>query len=65
VLRQAGLIDTERDPVDARWIYYSVNESALDALSGAFGQFLNPERIQPRHPNCGPASVRSIQISTS
>ncbi len=34
VLRQAGLVDAERDPVDARWIYYSIHPAALAALRG-------------------------------
>ena len=31
-LRAAGLVDAERDPVDSRWIYYSINRAALDEL---------------------------------
>jgi len=54
VLRDAGLVEMERDPVDARWIYYSVNENALQELNEAFGAFFNPQRIQPRSPTCGP-----------
>lgn len=54
VLRQAGLVDVERDAVDARWVYYSVNRATLDALNAAFGAFFDPARIEPRHPACGP-----------
>ena len=54
VLREAGLIDVERDAVDARWIYYSVNRAALIELTRAFGTFFNPERIKPRRLTCGP-----------
>src|SRR5512140_286610 len=57
VLREAGLIDVERDPVDARWLYYSVNREALDGLTSAFGAFFAPERIKPRRLTCGPQSV--------
>ncbi len=32
VLREAGLVDMERDAVDGRWIYYSVNEVALGVV---------------------------------
>ncbi len=54
VLREAGLIDVERDTVDARWIYYSINRNALNELTHVFGTFFNPERIKPRRLTCGP-----------
>ena len=57
VLREAGLIDVERDPIDARWLYYSVNREALDGLNLAFGAFFTPERIKPRRLTCGPQSI--------
>jgi ArsR family transcriptional regulator len=59
VLRQAGLIDMERDPLDARWIYFSVNPPALAELNRAFSAFFNPDRIQPRRAYCGPQAVLS------
>ena len=57
VLRQAGVVDAERDALDGRWIYYSVNRAALDELTTAFGAFFDPARIQPRRPACGPQSA--------
>ncbi len=54
MLREAGLIDVERDVVDARWVYYSINRAALDELNEAFGSFFDPDRIKPRRPTCGP-----------
>jgi ArsR family transcriptional regulator len=54
VLRQAGLVDTKRDALDARWIYYSLNPEALTELHRALGQFFDPDRIKPRRPTCGP-----------
>ena len=54
VLRQAGLVHVERDALDARWIYYSIDRPALDALTATFGQFFDPARIKPRRPTCGP-----------
>jgi ArsR family transcriptional regulator, arsenate/arsenite/antimonite-responsive transcriptional repressor len=54
VLRQAGLVDVERDAVDARWMYYSINQAALNELNGMFGMFFDPKRIKPRRPTCGP-----------
>ena len=58
VLLAAGLVQSERDPHDARWIYYSVDQEALVRLSGALGGLLDPSRIKPREPNCGPKPCR-------
>ncbi len=54
ILREIGLVDIERDAVDARWVYYSINQTALAALAQTFGAFFDPQRIQSRHPACGP-----------
>jgi ArsR family transcriptional regulator len=54
VLRQAGLVNIERDVVDGRWVYYSINQPALAELNALFGAFFDPERIQPRRLTCGP-----------
>jgi ArsR family transcriptional regulator len=53
-LRGAGLVDVERDPIDARWMYYSVNQPALNELNATFGTFFDPQRIKPRRLTCGP-----------
>lgn len=67
VLRKAGLVDIERDAVDARWIYYSINQTALAELNETFGVFFNPDRIKPRRPTCGPQSsvVRLSDIAVA
>ena len=67
VLRQAGLVDVERDAVDARWIYYSINQAALKELNEMFGVFFDPDRIKPRRPTCGPQSsvVRLSDIAVT
>jgi ArsR family transcriptional regulator, arsenate/arsenite/antimonite-responsive transcriptional repressor len=57
ILRKAGLVEIERDAVDSRWIYYSINTQVLAELNQAFGVFFNPERIQPRRPTCGPQFI--------
>ena len=59
-LRATGLVDVERDAVDSRWIYYSINRAALDELNSAFGAFFNPGRIKPRRITCGPKNLISI-----
>lgn len=57
VLREAGLVESARDPFDARWVYYSVNPDTLAALNRAFGAFFDPARIKPRRLTCGPQSA--------
>ncbi len=56
VLREAGWVNVERDPLDARWVYYSTNRDKLTALSQVFGLFFDPERIKRRRPTCGPGN---------
>lgn len=68
VLREAGLVSTERDPYDGRWVYYSVNVAALAGLNRAFGSFADPRRVRPRRLTCGPrarivAEVGSVSDS--
>lgn len=54
VLREAGWVNAQRDPLDSRWVYYSVNEHKLTQLRQQLAAFLDPKRIQPRLPTCGP-----------
>ena len=54
VLSEAGLVESERDPEDARWVYYSVNRAALSRARAALDRLLDVRRIQPRVPSCGP-----------
>ena len=54
ILRNMGLVDVERDAVDARWIYFSINQTSLAELNQAFGAFFDADRIRPRRPSCGP-----------
>jgi ArsR family transcriptional regulator, arsenate/arsenite/antimonite-responsive transcriptional repressor len=56
-LHKAGLVDMQRDPVDARWVYYSVNQTALNQLNQALAGFFDPERIKPRRTVCGPQEL--------
>lgn len=57
VLRKAGLVDVERDPVDARWVYYSINLTAMEELKQILGDFFDPARIHPRRLTSGPQSA--------
>lgn len=54
ILRDLGLVEMERDAVDGRWVYFSLNEVALAELNHAFSAFFNADRIRPRRPMCGP-----------
>lgn len=56
-LRAAGLVDIERDTVDSRWVYYSINREVMEELNAAFGAFFDPKHIQPRRPTCGPQTM--------
>jgi ArsR family transcriptional regulator len=57
ILRELGLIDVERDAIDARWVYFSINEEALETLNQTFAAFFDGNRIQPRLVTCGPQGV--------
>ena len=54
ILREIGLVQSERDPDDARWVYHSIDREALVELNEAIGHLLDVNRIQPRVPSCGP-----------
>ena len=56
ILKKAGLVNIERDPVDSRWIYYTINQITYKELGVYLNDFLDPDRIQPRQPTCGPVN---------
>ena len=57
ILREAGLINAERDQTDARWIYYNVNPEVLKSLQQLLSAFLDPARVQPLSSGCRPRQV--------
>ena len=59
VLHDAGLVQSERDDQDARWIYHSVDRQKLGQLDAAMRHLLDADRTQPRLPSCGPKSCES------
>ncbi|MEN6408157.1 MAG: metalloregulator ArsR/SmtB family transcription factor [Anaerolineaceae bacterium] len=63
VLREAGLVNVDRDPIDARWVYYSVNPLVMEQLGLLFSEFLDPDRIQPRQLSCGPQTTEEQRLS--
>jgi ArsR family transcriptional regulator len=56
VLHDAGLVQSERDAQDGRWIYYSIDHDKLARFDAAMRDLLDVNRIQPRLPSCGPKS---------
>jgi ArsR family transcriptional regulator len=61
ILREVGLVQGQRDPNDARWIHYSVNQNAMAELSQALGHLLDTNRIKPRVPQRGSTELQPIQ----
>ena len=61
VLHDVGLVQSERDGQDARWIYYSIDRQKLAQLDVAVRHLLDVDRIQPRLPSCGPRSCESCK----
>jgi len=53
ILSDTGLINSRRDTIDGRWIYYSVDRAAAGRWQQWFSAFLDPARIRER-PVCGP-----------
>ncbi|MHB1295393.1 MAG: ArsR/SmtB family transcription factor [Anaerolineae bacterium] len=64
ILERAGLVRSQRDPQDARWIYFSANPQTLLDLRRRFAALTDPSRIQPRQPACGPRGCRSCGEET-
>ena len=54
ILREAGFVHAQRDPDDARWIYYQIEPEALETLRNALSIALDPARLKPRGETCGP-----------
>jgi len=53
-LRRSGLVQARRDERDARWIYYSVDRTALQEIHRSLTEVLAPERVGQRTPLCQP-----------
>lgn len=61
-LRDAGFVNAERDEMDARWIYYSVNQKTIGQLRRRLDAFFDVQRIEPRQPVCGPRATKTTSI---
>ena len=53
VLEKTGLVDSRRDAIDGRWIYYTINRDNITDWHQWLSSFFDPARIQT-HPVCGP-----------
>ena len=53
VLSETGLVNARRDRVDGRWVYYSVDRSAVARWHAWFAALFDPAQIRQR-PVCGP-----------
>jgi ArsR family transcriptional regulator len=67
VLREANLVRIERDPIDARWIYYSINREAFVELKKVFGEFFTLPNLTDAQQTCKPEltqlSISKLSIS--
>jgi ArsR family transcriptional regulator len=54
ILRKAGLVNSRRDAIDGRWIYYAVDKEAATRWHTWLNEFLDPKRIRSRQTLCGP-----------
>lgn len=54
VLCDSGLVQAKRDPNDARWIYYSIDEKVVNQINLIFRNFFDEARIKPCLSSCGP-----------
>ena len=54
VIVEAGLIETERDAQDARWVYYRINPNAIHSMLQTIGAFFDISQMTERTPQCGP-----------
>lgn len=54
ILKEAGLVHAERDPHDARWIYYEIIPEQLSAFRDRICSAMDPARLKPRQKSCGP-----------
>ncbi len=64
-LEKAGLVDSRRDVIDGRWIYYSVKRENIDRWHEWLATFFDSSRIKER-PLCGPeGQCETAEATTS
>ena len=60
VLKRAGLVRARRDALDARWIYYSVDEQVVDSLRLSLLRLLDLSLTDHSQVRCGPDRERRL-----
>ncbi|MDX1416621.1 MAG: metalloregulator ArsR/SmtB family transcription factor [Candidatus Promineifilaceae bacterium] len=64
VLESAGLVNSRRDVVDGRWIYYTADRHHINAWHQWLADFFNPMRICSR-PLCGPEGQSVVAVASN
>lgn len=64
VLHEVGLVQSRRDALDGRWLYYTVNRDRVAQCRDWLGYLLDPARIQPRTALCGPEGQQTETTCT-
>jgi len=52
ILKRAGLVRERRDPDDARWTHYSLDETAAARTKAAIGELLDTSNLDRRPASC-------------
>ena len=63
VLEKAGLVQSRRDVVDGRWIYYAINQERITEWHTWVTTFFDPDRIETGS-ICGPEGQVTASCST-
>lgn len=64
VLREAGLLRCRRHDSDARWVYYSIDAEAAEALARALSGLLDASTLslEPAEPCCVACAIEPAQV---
>ena len=61
ILRRAGLITSWPHPTDRRWLYYTLDRSALEQIAGYLGWLLDEREYDPRPLPCAADEPRTVE----
>jgi DNA-binding transcriptional ArsR family regulator len=62
MLRKVGLVNSRRDVIDGRWVYYSVDRLKVGHWQKWLRAFLDPKRIRDRQILCGPEGQEVVRV---
>lgn len=57
LLAEANLVLAERNPADARWIHYTINQSQIKKHQQLIDKTFDLSRFRERKPNCPPSNT--------